>query len=177
MLVDGCDIELEDSEISVDELSELARKVVAVGTERGLTCGTAESCTGGLICAHITSVSGSSAVLLGGVVSYSPLVKASVLGVDQEVIEGPGVVSRGCAEEMAEGARDALGCDVAVSVTGIAGPGGAEPNKPVGTVWLGLSYGQKTRSELHLFGGDRETVRMRAVRRALELICEGFEDA
>ena len=115
----------------------------------------------------------------GGVVSYAIPVKHEVLGVSQQVLDEPGVgaVSSECARQMAEGARRVLGCDVAVSLTGIAGPGGEEPGKPVGTVWMGLSTTAGVRSELHRFDGDRAQVRSAAVARALELLCEGLVES
>lgn len=159
--------------------AELARRVVELGASLGRTVGTAESCTGGLICAALTSVPGSSAVLRGGVVSYAPAVKHDVLGVERDVIEAPGVgvVSEQCAAQMCVGARRVLSCDVAVSTTGIAGPGGAEPGKPVGTVWLGLATAAGVRTQACHFGGGREEVRAQAVARALALLCEGLEDS
>ena len=150
------------------ELLELAR-------ERGLTLGCAESCTGGLVSGWLTAVPGSSSVVRGGIVSYAIPVKRSLLGVSAEVLNDPalGAVSRECAEQMAAGARGALSCDVAVSVTGIAGPGGEEPGKPVGTVWMGLCTANGCRATCHHFGGDRSEVRGAAVRRAVALLREG----
>lgn len=147
-------------------------------TKRGLTVGTAESCTGGLVCAAITDVPGSSWALRGGVVSYDPEVKHDVLGVDGGVISDParGVVSSECAEQMAVGARAVLKCDIAVSTTGIAGPSGALPGKPVGTVWFGLATPSSVRTQCHHFMGNRSEVRMQAVLRALDLLCEGLEE-
>lgn len=157
-------------------LRELAARVIEAGSARGLTVGTAESCTGGLVAGCLTAVPGSSSVVRGGVVSYAIPVKHEVLGVSQEVLDAPGVgaVSSECALQMAEGARRVLACDVAVSVTGIAGPGGEEPGKPVGTVWMGLCTPMGPRSEVNLFSGTRAEVRSAAVARALELLCEGL---
>lgn len=162
-----------------ERLYELASLVVEKGSELGLTVGTAESCTGGLVAGCLTAVPGSSSVVRGGVVSYAIPVKHEVLGVSQQVLDEPGVgaVSSECARQMAEGARRVLGCDVAVSLTGIAGPGGEEPGKPVGTVWMGLSTTAGVRSELHRFDGDRAQVRSAAVARALELLCEGLVES
>lgn len=155
---------------------ELAEIVVSRGSERGLSVCTAESCTAGLVAAAIGSVSGASEVLRGGVVSYQGVVKRDVLGVSALTIDDPslGVVSLSCAEQMADGARRLLGADVAVSVTGIAGPTGAERGKPVGTVWLGLSTQDGLWAELRVFAGDRWAVRSRAAERALELLCEAL---
>lgn len=159
------------------ELRALAERVVTLGVERGVTVGTAESCTGGLVSGAVTAVAGSSAVLRGGVVSYDPEVKHDLLGVPQEIIDSVGVVSPECALAMCEGARDALSCDVAVSVTGIAGPGGAEPGKPVGTVWFGLATAMRSRSLVRHFEGSRDDVRIQAVEVALGLLCEGIAES
>lgn len=150
--------------------------VVELGRSLGLTVGTAESCTGGLVAGCLTAVPGSSSVVRGGVVSYAIPVKHEVLGVSAEVLDAPGVgaVSSECAAQMAEGARRVLACDVAVSVTGIAGPGGAEPGKPVGTVWMGLSTRKGTMTFANQFGGDRAQVRASAVLRAVGLLREGL---
>lgn len=156
-------------------LFDACAELVGLASERGVTLGTAESCTGGLVCGCLTAVPGSSAVVRGGVVSYAIPVKHEVLGVSSQVLDTPevGAVSSECAEQMAEGARRVLGCDVAVSITGIAGPGGAEPRKPVGTVWMGLATPRGTRSVLNGFRGDRAAVRRAAVARAIGLLREG----
>lgn len=151
-----------------------ARQVISLGSDGGLTVGTAESCTGGLVAGALTAVPGSSEVVLGGVVSYACSVKHRVLGVEQDVLDGVGAVSRECAGQMAEGARRALGCDVAVSVTGIAGPGGAEPGKPVGTVWFGLATPRGTQEHVCHLAGDRDGVRREAVLEALSLLRDGL---
>ena len=124
--------------------SSLAPQVVRQFTEKGLTLGTAESLTAGLIAATVADVSGASAVLMGGVVSYDPRVKHEVLSVSQEVIDTVGVVSEACALQMADGARKLLKVDVALSATGVAGPTGGTPENPVGTVWLGVSTAKET---------------------------------
>lgn len=113
-------------------------------TTRGLTLGVAESCTGGDVAARITSSPGASRHFLGGVVAYGNNVKADVLGVEPEAIHRHGAVSEEVARQMAEGARQALGAAIAVSTTGIAGPGGGTPEKPVGTVWLGWADAEGT---------------------------------
>lgn len=159
-----------------EALRRLAGTVIEKACERGLTLGTAESCTGGLVAGALTAIPGSSAAVRGGIVSYDPEVKHNVLGVARSVIDDArvGVVSRPCAESMAEGALRLLGCDVAVSVTGIAGPSGAEPGKPVGTVWFGLSTRLGVHSERRRFEGSRDEVRSQAVSRALGLLREGM---
>lgn len=156
-------------------LFDACAELVALATARGVTVGTAESCTGGLVCGCLTAVPGSSAAVRGGVVSYAVAVKRAVLGVSGEVLDDPalGAVSAECAEQMARGARRTLGCDVAVSVTGIAGPGGEEPGKPVGTVWFGLATPAGARALRRLLPGDRAEVRLGAVRQAVALLREG----
>lgn len=140
----------------------------------GATMGTAESCTGGMIGARLTDVPGSSAWFAGGVVAYSNAVKEQVLGVAPALLVQHGAVSEPVAQAMALGARAALGCDWAVSVTGIAGPGGGSPGKPVGLVYVGVAgpAGVAVR-ELRLHG-DRDRVRMRASTIALHLLREAL---
>ncbi|MCI1260439.1 MAG: CinA family protein [Atopobiaceae bacterium] len=151
-----------------------AEALVHEARAAGRTLGTAESCTGGLVSATITDIPGSSEVMMGGITSYACSVKESVLGVPPLVIDGVGPVSSECACAMAEGARAVLACDVSVSVTGIAGPGGAEEGKPVGTVWIGRSTAASTSARLHTFTGDRDEVRAQAVRVALAELHEGL---
>ena len=161
--------------VAWDECVREAAVALDEARSAGVTLGCAESCTGGLVSGSLTAVAGSSDVVRGGVVSYAIPVKREVLGVPAAVLDAPGVgaVSRECAEAMAEGARRVLGCDVAVSVTGIAGPGGAEPGKPVGTVWFGLATAGGARALCRHLEGDRATVRLAAVRVALGLLREG----
>jgi nicotinamide-nucleotide amidase len=137
--------------------------------EKDATLTTAESCTGGLLGARITDVPGASSVYLGGIVAYSNAVKISRLGVDVALLEEHGAVSGPVASAMARGARDGLGSDLAVSVTGIAGPGGGTPEKPVGTVWIGVADRRGDQAHRFLFGGSREMVRERTVNKALEI--------
>jgi nicotinamide-nucleotide amidase len=138
---------------------------------RGLTLATAESCTGGLVAARLTSVPGASDVFLGAVVSYADEVKVGELGVPEALLREHGAVSPEVAAAMAEGARARLGADVAVAVTGIAGPGGATPEKPVGLVYLAVAGpgGAQRAADLDL-PGDRTTVRVRAAVAALHLV-------
>jgi len=145
-------------------------RLVAICKERGVTLATAESCTGGLIAGRITSVPGASAIFLGGVVSYANAVKRDLLGVPQEILDRSGTVSAECAEAMASGVRARLGADAAVSVTGIAGPDGGTPQKPVGLIYFGVATAAGTRSVRGLFAGDRAAVRRQAADRALELL-------
>jgi len=146
--------------------------VLDLARERGLSLATAESCTGGLVAARLTSVPGSSDVFRGGVVSYDNEVKQARLGVGDETLAAHGAVSAETAAEMSVGAREALGADVAVATTGIAGPGGGTPEKPVGLVYLDASgSGLELARELNL-PGDREAVRRRATAAALHLLRE-----
>ena len=148
----------------------VAEKLVELLKAQGLTCATAESCTGGGVGSAITSVPGSSAVFAGGVISYSNEVKRDVLGVSAEALERYGAVSPQVAEQMADGARRLLGTDLAVSLTGIAGPDGGSDEKPVGLVWFGLSTRDGTRTEKAIFRGDRAQVRAQAVVHALGML-------
>jgi nicotinamide-nucleotide amidase len=152
------------------DLAQLAVKVGAhlLGLQRKLV--TAESCTGGWIGKVLTDVSGSSAWYLGGVVAYDNALKQSLLGVSAATLRSYGAVSEQTAREMALGALQALGGHVAASVTGIAGPDGGQPDKPVGTVWFGWAWRDaavKSRAALATLAGDRESVRRQAVERAL----------
>ena len=148
----------------------LAAMVLDLCRARGLTLATAESCTGGLVAAQLTSVPGSSDVFLGGVVAYSNEVKARELGVPEATLERFGAVSEEAAEAMAAGARERLGADVAVSVTGVAGPGGGTPEKPVGLVFLHAQGPEGSLARRLDFPGDREAIRGRATAGALHLV-------
>ena len=137
---------------------------------RGLTCATAESCTGGGVGSAITAVPGSSAVFLGGVISYANEVKRDVLGVSEETLGTVGAVSAETAAQMAEGVRRLVKSDLAVSLTGIAGPDGGSAEKPVGLVWFGLATADGVRTEKAIFRGDREAVRRQAALHALGML-------
>ncbi len=152
--------------------ADMARCLVEKAAAAGVTLGCAESCTGGLVAGAITDVPGSSAVLKGGVVAYWPQVKSEVLGVPAELIERCGVVSEEVAAAMAQGVRELLSCDVALSTTGVAGPGGGEPGCPVGTVCFGVASADGVRTCTTVRGATREEVRGRAVLHALELLME-----
>lgn len=140
--------------------------------ERASTLGTAESCTGGLIASRITDVPGSSAYFLGGIVAYAYPLKVDLLGVSWETLNRYGAVSRETVLEMACGARKRLQVDIAVSASGIAGPGGGAPEKPVGTVWLGLATPQGEWARLFHFTGNRENNKASAATEALNFIME-----
>lgn len=138
----------------------------------GKTLATAESCTGGGIGAALTAIPGSSAVYKGGIISYTNEVKHNLLGVDYALLDIYGAVSAPVAQAMASGARKAIGADIAVSVTGLAGPGGDDYGNPVGRVYIGYSDATATLSREFTFSGDREAVRTQAAEEALKLILE-----
>lgn len=154
-----------------EEVHVRAERIVARAHERHETIATAESCTGGLIAALITSIAGSSAVFTHGFVTYANEAKTSMIGVSPDLIATYGAVSEPVARAMAEGARNAAHSSIAVSATGIAGPGGATAEKPVGLVYLACAHaGDETHYVKHIFSGDRDSVRMQAVLAALALI-------
>lgn len=132
------------------ELGELLRSL-------NKTIATAESCTGGNIAHKLTQWPGSSDFFLGGIVSYANEVKMNVLGVSKESLEKYGAVSKAVVEEMARGAVRVIGSDYAVATSGVAGPGGGSPEKPVGTVWMAVSDGTQTESRCYHFGTERAT--------------------
>ncbi len=138
--------------------------------ERGMTLALAESCTGGLVSDRITDIPGSSDYYLGGIVSYSNEVKQAMLGVHQETLREHGAVSAETAREMAEGVRQALGADVGLAVTGIAGPGGGSPEKPVGLVFVALATPDGVWVERHLWQWDRRTNKIASAEAALNLL-------
>ncbi len=139
-------------------------------SEGGKTLAVAESCTGGLLCAAVTDIPGSSACFLGGVVAYHNSVKEEALGVPKAAIDAHGAVSEEVALAMAEGARARLGADIGVGITGIAGPGGGTREKPVGTVCIGIAAGDARISDRRRFAGDRDSVRRSAVAWALSAL-------
>jgi nicotinamide-nucleotide amidase len=160
---------LERNLFSTDE-RRVEELVLDLCRAQDWTLATAESCTGGMVAERLTSVPGSSDAFLGAVVAYSDGVKTSELGVRAEVLEEHGAVSAETAAAMAAGARARLGADVAVSVTGIAGPGGGTAEKPVGLVFLHADSPQGSRSADFVFPGDRESIRRRAAVTALHLV-------
>ena len=151
---------------------KLEEKIGELLKEKNLSLSTAESCTGGSIAALLTSVPGSSAYFNGGIVAYSNEVKMDLLHVSAETLERYGAVSRETVTEMARGAMKALKTDCAVATSGIAGPGGGTPEKPVGTVWIAAAY----KNEIVTFRQDGDDGRDRnvqkAVQNALMLLCE-----
>ena len=151
-------------------MRNLSSKVIE--TLRGKTLVTAESLTGGGIGAALTAVPGASEVYKGGVISYTNEVKHHVLGVDTEVLESVGAVSEPVAREMAAGARNLLKADVAVSVTGLAGPGGDEFGTPVGTVFIGYADKNGASWTRREFDGGREQIRQHTAAAALQMVLD-----
>ena len=153
-----------------DSLPDLVARVAALLDQRGALLVTAESCTGGLIAAACTERAGSSAWFERGFVTYSNEAKHEAIGVDAALIAAHGAVSEPVARAMAEGALAHSHAQVSLSVTGIAGPTGGSPDKPVGTVWFGWSVDGATRTERRRFDGDRATVRQATVDHALQTL-------
>ena len=148
----------------------MASATVGLLLKRGMTIATAESCTGGLVAKLLTDIAGSSATMLGGVVAYANAAKVALLGVREETLARHGAVSAEVAEEMAQGARRVTGADIGVSLTGVAGPGGGTPDKPVGLVYIGLATPQRSFATRTQFLGDRDQVRTLAALAALNLV-------
>ena len=138
--------------------------------KKGLSVSTAESCTGGLVSHRITNVSGSSDYYKGGVIAYANEVKKEILHVAEKILEEKGVVSAECALEMAEGVRKLLDTDVGIATTGIAGPTGGTPDKPVGLVYIALATKDYVYHEKHIFHGDREENKREAADAALVML-------
>ncbi len=158
-------------------MAEAPERELGAGlTGRGWRIVTAESCTGGLIAHRLTNVAGSSAYFERGFITYSNEAKQEVLGVPEEILIAHGAVSEPCAWAMAEGARAAARCEVGVSVTGIAGPTGGTPEKPVGTVFMAVSLPSGTRCRERHFSGEREEVKAQTAEAALALVCEALRE-
>jgi len=153
-----------------DDGSTMAEVVVRASMSAGLTVATAESCTGGLVGAELTSVPGSSAVYVGGVIAYADEIKMRELDVPAGLLAQYGAVSEETARAMAEGARTRLGADIALATTGIAGPGGGSDDKPVGTVWFAIADDAGSHATMKHIAGDRAGIRTRATIFALDLL-------
>jgi len=153
-----------------DRDETMAQAVGRLLAERGLTLSVAESCTGGTIGMMLTEIPGSSSYFLGGVIAYANSLKQGMLGVDERDIREHGAVSQQVAVAMARGVRARTGSDLAVAVTGIAGPDGGTPEKPVGTVWIAVAEGEREIAERFQLGRERNTVRVRAANIALNLV-------
>ncbi len=161
-----------------DDIEAAAVAMVRPRRRAALRTATAESCTGGLVCGALTAIAGSSDVLVGGVVSYANRAKMGLLDVDSALLERHGAVSQPVAAAMAEGARRALGVDLAVSITGVAGPGGGTAAKPVGLVHFATALaGAETIAAERRFGDvGREAVRLASVKVALDMLLERLAD-
>lgn len=154
-----------------EQIGDLARRLGTALAERGMTLAAAESCTGGWLAKAVTDVAGSSGWFERGFVTYSNAAKRDMLGVPWDTVQTHGAVSEATVRAMAEGALTHSLADVSVSISGIAGPGGATPTKPVGTVWMAWSRRHGDTVTRHfMFEGDREAVRAQAVMAA----CEGL---
>ena len=153
----------------------LAKALVEAFKAKKQTLCFAESCTGGLAAAAVVAVAGASEIFYGGIVSYDSSVKQKLLGVSQTVLDTVGAVSEACAAQMAKGARAAIGTNIAVSVTGLAGPGGGSAEKPVGTVYIGIDSARGSRVLGLSLGdaGDRTAIRERAV---YEMLAAAIEE-
>ena len=154
----------------------LAETVIALALDAGLTLGTAESCTGGMVAAALTDVAGASGAVRGGVIAYADAIKGDILGVPAAIVAEHGAVSEPTACAMASGTCDRLGVDVAVSVTGIAGPSGGSEAKPVGTVWFAIAGPDGVSAQVRTFPGDRAGVRVRATVAALDMLRRALVD-
>jgi PncC family amidohydrolase len=140
--------------------------------QRGLRLAAAESCTGGLIGHLITNVPGSSTYYMGSITAYSYELKVRLLKVSWETLEKYGAVSEQTALEMALGVRRAMAADIGIAVTGIAGPGGSTPDKPVGTTWIGLSVGDFQQAKHYLWQGDRKAIKEKSANAALQQLLD-----
>ena len=147
-----------------------AKEVVDLLIQRGLKVTSAESCTGGLFAAHITSVSGSSECFEGSFVTYSNEIKHRMINVREETLEKYGAVSEECVLEMAENSRKIMKSDIAIAISGIAGPSGGTDDKPVGLVWICLAAEGYIKAYKNIFSGDRQEVREQSVMFSLNLI-------
>ncbi len=144
--------------------------------KQGKTLAVAESCTGGLVGHRLTNVPGSSSYFLGGVIAYAYTVKTALLGVRQETLELHGAVSQETVLEMAQGARRALGADIGLSVSGIAGPDGGTPEKPVGLAWIGLSAGESMKAWQYQWQGDRQQIKEQTAQQALQVLYDHLRE-
>jgi len=159
-----------------DDILSIADSFASALRRRGWSCATAESCTGGGIALEITSIAGSSDYMQGGIVAYSNDVKLGLLAVSQGTLDSVGAVSEACAREMARGVRHALGTDVGISSTGIAGPGGATARKPVGLVYIAVSTPETEAVREIRLNGNRQHVMRESARLALELANSAIGD-
>ncbi len=167
--------EAEDHRLSTPDdtaLPELTRRLQQVAIEHGITVGSAESCTGGLIGHYITAIAGSSAYYRGGVVSYADEVKTALLDVPATTIEHHGAVSAQVAVAMAEGVRHRIGCDYGLAVTGVAGPDGGTAAKPVGLTYVAVAGPAGHEVRRHVWDGDRTANKEHSAAAALQLLLD-----
>jgi len=170
-------IEPEPAAVRMDDLSALAERVATTLGDRGLTLATAESCTGGLVGHVLTEIPGSSAWYTGGAIVYSDALKERLAGVPADLLRTRGAVSAEVAEALAVGIRERLGTDLGISVTGIAGPGGATPTKPVGLVFVAVADSVGAIVRGHRWTGDRSANKRASAAAVLELLLERVEPA
>lgn len=166
---------LHNKTLEVSVVDSLENQIGRLLRERKLKLSLAESCTGGLIGHRITEVSRSSEYFWGSIVSYAYEAKVALLGVSWETLNTRGAVSRETVLEMARGTRKALNTDIGVSVSGIAGPGGGTPEKPVGTTWIGLVAADGEWAKLNHFSGERSQIKQAAADAALQLLLDYLE--
>ncbi len=155
--------------IYAEEDTDLAEVVLGFARKRGMRIATAESCTGGLLGARLTAIPGASECYTGGIVAYDDAVKLEILGVAPEVLRSEGAVSEAIARDMARRIAERMRCAVGIGITGVAGPGGATSEKPVGTVWIAVHVNGDCRTLGRVFIGDREEIRLRATQAALDM--------
>ncbi len=160
----------------MEERMSLEERAVQALTARGCEITTAESCTGGMLASMLVNAAGASEIFKEGYITYSNEAKSRLLGVDEQALERYGAVSETVARQMAEGAAAAAGATAALSVTGIAGPGGGTKEKPVGLVYIGCYLDGTTTAERNLFHGSRLEIREASARRALELLLARMEE-
>lgn len=156
-------------------LTDIASQLIATLRAKGLTAASAESCTGGNIAHSITSVAGASDVYSGSVIAYSNDVKCRLLGVSDSTLQNHGAVSQPTVAEMASGARKAIGADCAVATSGIAGPGGGTPDKPVGTVWMAVETPSVSHTRVFHFHGDRSQIIDQATAAAMQMLLDALQ--
>ena len=154
---------------------QLEAQIGSILREKGLKMALAESCTGGLVGDRVTDVPGSSDYFIGGVVAYAYEAKVALLGVSWETLNSKGAVSRETVLEMAHGARTLLSADIALAISGIAGPDGGTAEKPVGTTWIGLVTGSDELAQVFYFSGDREQNKSFAADAAMRLLLDFLE--
>lgn len=149
------------------KIDEMVKNII---DEKNITIAVAESCTGGMLGSYITSISGSSKIFKGGIISYSNDIKISILKVDEQIISSFGAVSKECAEAMARNVREIFNTDYSISITGIAGPDGGSDEKPIGTVWIACADKLGVEAVLYNFSGDREGIRYSAIEKAIQIL-------